>query len=82
VPPRSGQSDHPLARAYVKEHGWPTGTRWAYGSHAGRYVQDALGRDRATYSVPWGRPTLDDIEMALTARLEQERDVDQEARGG
>lgn len=72
VPPRRDQSRYPLARAYVDEHGWPTGTRWARGSHAGSYVKDALGHDRAPYPVPWSRPTLAEVELALASRLDDD----------
>ncbi len=63
-PPSRGDSRHELARAYVGQGGWPTGSRWVRGTHGGTYVQDPLGRDEPSYSVPWGRPTLDQIQAA------------------
>ena len=56
-----------LARAYVAEHGWPTGSRWVRGTHGGTYVQDALGRDLPPYTASWGRPSLEELQAALEA---------------
>lgn len=67
---RSGKPPSPpskcsLARAYVAQHGWPTGTSWVRGSHSGAYVRDPLGHDKPPYAVPWPSPSLAEIEGAL-----------------
>jgi hypothetical protein len=74
--PRDERSKRSKAQAYVAEHGWPTGSRWARGTHAGTYVKDALGHDHPTYPVPWGRPSIDDIERALVLAGEHESITD------
>jgi hypothetical protein len=53
--------------AFIAAHGgkWPTGSRWARGSHGGQYVQDPLGYDWPSYPVPWGRPSKAAIAQAL-----------------
>jgi hypothetical protein len=68
---RSGRSPfrdpYELAHEHINTHGWPTGSRWVHGTHSGAYIQDPLGADRPTYSVPWGRPTIEAIQAALEA---------------
>jgi hypothetical protein len=56
--------------AFIADHGgkWPTGSRFARGSHGGQYVPDPLGYDWPSYSVPWGCPTKADIAQALRKR--------------
>lgn len=52
---------------------WPTGTSFARGSHAGRYVQHPLGIDQPPYSVPWGRPSRHEVKEALRLLRESEQ---------
>jgi hypothetical protein len=56
------------AKAYIDEHGWPTGSRFSHGSHGGQYVHDVLGHDKPPYNVPWPRPSFADIAAALKER--------------
>lgn len=63
--PPSPPAEYSLARSYVVQYGWPTGSRWVRGNHAGTYVPDPLGRDSPPHSVPWARPALADIQAAL-----------------
>lgn len=54
-----------VARLVAAVQGYPTGSRFVRGSHAGSFVRDPLGYDRATYDVPWSRPSLRDMADAL-----------------
>lgn len=66
----SGKAKRPrgAASAYVAANGWPTGSRFARGSHSGQFVQDPLGHDRPPHPVPWDKPSLAEIERALRER--------------
>jgi hypothetical protein len=67
---RKAKSPPSAVDAFVAENKgkWPTGSRWARGSHGGRYVQDPLGYDWPTHLVPWGRPSKADVARALRDR--------------
>jgi hypothetical protein len=56
-----------LVEPFLHQHGgkWPTGSRWVRGTHGGSFVQDPLGYDRPTHSVPWGPPTRKEVLDAL-----------------
>lgn len=61
-----------LVRRFMEANGneWPTGTRWAAGTHSGRYVQDVLGFDRPDRyheKMKWGRPSREDVVACLKA---------------
>lgn len=62
TPIEQEQLDDLLASTRLR---WPTGTRFAHGTHGGRYVQDPLGVDQPPYSVPWGRPSRHEVKEAL-----------------
>jgi hypothetical protein len=79
--PDCGGAIHPLAtgckdcpakvdelKAYIAQHGYPTGTRFARNISSGTYVRDPLGHDRAPYDVPWSMPTHDEVREALRQR--------------
>lgn len=54
------------AKAWIEEHGWPTGARFVRGTHSGTYRYDPLGTDRVgEHDWPHGRPTFDEIVRAL-----------------
>lgn len=54
-------------REWVRENGWPTGSRFKRGEQGGTYVRDPLGYDRPPYHVPWSPPTRSELLSALEA---------------
>jgi hypothetical protein len=55
-------------RAFLDEHGWPTGASWTRGAHGGSYVYDPLGTEKLPPGYegwPHGRPTAAQIKEAL-----------------
>jgi hypothetical protein len=54
------------AKAWIDEHGWPTGARFVRGTHSGHYKHDVLGLDPCYEpDWPWPKPTFDEIVRAL-----------------
>lgn len=58
-----------VAKAWIDEHGWPTGARFVHGLHSGSYVYDPLGTEPLPigYDWPYRRPSFDDVTRALAA---------------
>jgi len=49
---------------------WPTGSRFVRGENgqSGSFVFDPLGWDKPDHSVPWGRPSREQVREAIKVR--------------
>lgn len=65
----SARKENKIFNDFLKENGgWPTGARFARGTHSGHYVYDPLGYDRPPADFPFTKPRREDIIEALRNR--------------
>jgi hypothetical protein len=62
------QGTQMTVRDWVRQHGWPTGSRFQRGANGATYVPDPLGYDKPPYKVPWAPPSVEELRRALAAR--------------
>ena len=65
--------DLAAARAWVAEHGRPTGWRWRRGTHAGSHVRDAWGTDPPPFGVKPEPPSDEHLAELIAYEREHEQ---------